>query len=455
MNGLNIFFMTAIFIAVIFHSVNVNAQEYNNWLFPGGTVLNFNTSPATIICNKNEEMATGILYGHTVTISDDNGEMLLYGYADKKLNSFMIKNFKGETIVSYKCPYVKNVIGAKLPQGGYYIAFVPFYFNGKGELCVYKFDKYGNFENEYIYDDVYYSFFIDILHLDNFISLIACCGDKIKVFKLLPDGCVLWQTSDVILDGFFSKMTHSYVIEHSLDNSKIIATIYDIVYVLNFDKNSGKLSIAHRFETNKFNSMAFSKTDKYFLIIDDNKLKGFRYDENFDFKLENPEIVYDLPNENDRVCNRCWEMAMGVDGKLYVHYQNADFIIVLDGIETGNILKEIIQSDCLDISFFPRISRYKDYQTCNARAEFDNASVCNVASLKITLSGTAPFEVFYTLDGQEKSFKTSKKEYVLECVLGKYQITRAKDAMCEFFPQKNNEIEVFPDISVPKIIEKN
>ena len=50
--GKTFIFKTAIFIAVLIACTMVNAQEYNNWLLRGGAVLNFDTSPATIICNE-------------------------------------------------------------------------------------------------------------------------------------------------------------------------------------------------------------------------------------------------------------------------------------------------------------------------------------------------------------------------------------------------------------------
>ena len=103
--------------------------------------------------------------------------------------------------------------------------------------------------------------------------------------------------------------------------------------------------------------MTFSNTDKYFLIIDDDKLKGFRYDKNFDFNLDNPEIIYDLPKTNEFVCNQCWTMAIGIDNKLYIHEQGSDHIIVLNGIESENITEEIISSECVIKTNFPQIIR--------------------------------------------------------------------------------------------------
>ena len=67
-----IFFKTAIFIAVLIACISANAQEYNNWLLRGGTILNFDTSPATIICGENED----VFARYTVMLSDDNAQTL-------------------------------------------------------------------------------------------------------------------------------------------------------------------------------------------------------------------------------------------------------------------------------------------------------------------------------------------------------------------------------------------
>ncbi|MBQ3691232.1 MAG: hypothetical protein II937_15395 [Bacteroidales bacterium] len=455
MNGLNIFFMTAIFIAVFSWFSSCFAQEYNNWLFHRGVVLNFNTSPATIICSNHN------VGNYAIALSDDNGDIILTAYKEisggsTSMSNFIIKDFNNQNIISIECSLIKNVIGAKLPNGGYCIAAV-FGDLFKINLYVYMFDANGKLEKEYVYKDANYSFFLDFIRFDDYIVLVAYRKSLIETYKLTSDGCYLWKTSDIELDEFLNPVLPVYfTIGHSLDNTKIIAVTHNIVYVLNFDKNSCKFSVAYRFETDKFIPMSFSKTDKYFLIIDDDKLKGFRYDESFDFNFENPEIVYDLPKRDYDGYNNVWSMALGVDDKLYVCNYKTNYVVVLDGIETGNITQEIIKSDCLIFAgHFPGIPRYKDYQTCTARVEFDNTSVCNAAALKMTLSGTAPFEVFYTLNGEEKSFKTLEKEYVLETVPGKYRITRTKDARCEFSPQKHNEIEILPEVKRPKIIEKN
>ncbi len=84
--------------------------------------------------------------------------------------------------------------------------------------------------------------------------------------------------------------------------------------------------------------------------------------------------------------------------------------------------------------------------------EFDNSLVCYGQPLKLKLSGNAPFEVFYTLDNEEKTIKTSATEYIMPNVAGKYKITKIKDSVCEFYPTENNISEIANEIKELKII---
>ena len=196
---------------------------------------------------------------------------------------------------------------------------------------------------------------------------------------------------------------------------------------------------------------AFSKND-YFLIYEDHKIKLYKYDANFYFDFDYPDFVYTFPKEYEN--NICYYMGLGCDGKLYVYLNNSDFL-VLDGIDSGNVTEEIIKSDCNDGLWirFPRVRNFKDYKLCQAKAFFNNSIVCfGDEGLKINLSGTAPYEVFYTLDGEEKSFKTSAKEFILPNIVGKYKIEKVKDATCEFLPVIDNEAVVYDKLKKIKII---
>ena len=87
-------------------------------------------------------------------------------------------------------------------------------------------------------------------------------------------------------------------------------------------------------------------------------------------------------------------------------------------------------------------------------AAFDNAIVCNGQPLSILSSGDAPFEVFYTIDGEEQSIKTSETEYQLPNVAGKYVITKIIDASCEAVPTVNNAAEIAPKMKTLRIVEE-
>lgn len=454
--GNTFFFKAAIFIAVLISCYTVDAQEYNNWLTINGGILNFETSPATISCNK---IFGGQPSNYTVMLSDDNGKIILYAYNARTNNEtsssvFVIKKKLNQTIVSTKCVDDRNIIGCRLPQGGYCIAAVirTFYY---GELHVYMFNKDGVLEKEYYYNDGNYTFFIDFIHLDNFIAFIAYKYGKIETYKLTSAGCNLWTTSDIILGKFSNFMVPYFTIDKTIDNSKIIATGMGDTYILNFDKISGKFSIQDikRNETNA-TTFAFSKTDKYFLFIDNSKLYRILYNNDFNLKFENPELAYELPTTKEIECNSCWSMAIGVDGKLYVHAYHEDYIIVLDGIEEGNITEEIIKSECLGATVFPRIPKMEKRPPCRASVAFDNAIVCDGQPLHILSSGDAPFEIFYTIDGEEHSIKTSETEYQLPNIASKYQITKIIDASCEAVPTVNNTAEIAPKTKTLKIVEE-
>ena len=148
-------------------------------------------------------------------------------------------------------------------------------------------------------------------------------------------------------------------------------------------------------------------------------------------------------------------MAVGVDGKLYICKYSSDWILVIDGIEEGLITEEIIKSDCMIMSNFPRIPRMADYHpSCRASAAFDNAIACHGQPLKILSSGDAPFDISYTIDGEEHSIKTTENSYQLPDVPGKYVITKIKDASCETVPTVNNTAEIAPEMRQVRIVEE-
>ena len=232
-------FKTAIFIAVLIACTMVNAQEYNNWSLGGDAVLNFDTSPATIICNEYKDDSEP----QTVMLSDDSGQAILCGYKvapphnGSSVSDFVIKDKQNQTIVSFSCGALRHVIGCKLPQGGYYIAAVLRTKKSlSGELHVYKFDNNANLEQEFVYTNGNYTFFIDFIRVENFIVLVSYKHNQIETYKLTSDGCSLWETSDITLDMFAMLTTADFSIEKSIDGSKIFATTWNVAYILDFDK---------------------------------------------------------------------------------------------------------------------------------------------------------------------------------------------------------------------------
>lgn len=80
-------------------------------------------------------------------------------------------------------------------------------------------------------------------------------------------------------------------------------------------------------------------------------------------------------------------------------------------------------------------------------AKFDNAQVCDGEPLKIILNGNAPYEIFYTFNGETKSITTSDNEYLMDNITGRYQITKVTDQFCEYEPTQNNTAEILPKLN--------
>ena len=78
---------------------------------------------------------------------------------------------------------------------------------------------------------------------------------------------------------------------------------------------------------------------------------------------------------------------------------------------------------------------------------FDNATVCYGEPLKIIISGSAPFEVSYTLDGELKTINTDNTEYQIDNIPGSYKLTKITDSKgCEIEPDNNNSAEILPKL---------
>ena len=87
-------------------------------------------------------------------------------------------------------------------------------------------------------------------------------------------------------------------------------------------------------------------------------------------------------------------------------------------------------------------------------AAFDNAQVCHGEPLKISLAGTAPYEFFYKLNGEEKSISTTESEYTMSNIPGKYTISKVKDQYCEANPDNDNTAEILPPLNKLNIIKE-
>lgn len=529
---------TTIIIVVLLSFFNTEAQTYNNWLLPGGAILNFDTSPAKILCNKINEndICKSSRVNYPVCLSDENGNVIIYSYKKEETETassdYIIKKADKTEIISFKALEVRNAIGCKLPQGGYCIAavFVTTDHFKEGELHIYKFDTKGNLEKKYVYKEGNYGFLLTFLYLDNYVVLVTYRKNQIETYKLTSEGCELWSTSEISLDKFTTFPTFYHNIVNSLDNTKIIASTRDITYILNFNKTNGNVTIDNKYISDKLRTFALSNNDLYFLSIYDNKLNCFRYNKKLDFDFDNPDITFNLAKDNNVVYND-WEMSFGEDDKLYIYNQGTDYILVLDEIESGNITEELISSNCLEMVSFPRIPRtidpsavpipicpfipinysvespdpslvyhwqiiggtlsnttgsevtvtwddseglgtlsvYAEQTGAGCKSEitelkvqcrkspsatFDNAQVCYGEPLKINLTGTAPYEIIYNLNGNQKNITTSKTEYTMPNTPGKYTITKIKDQYCEFEPTKDIISEIMPQLNKLHIIKE-
>jgi hypothetical protein len=398
----------------------------------------------------------GNIYAFTTSLSDENGDILIYGFENNNKH-YIIKNSKGEIQVSDKLGHISNAVAAKSADGYYYIVVVAaekMFFN---HLRIYKFDKNGNYLGLYITEETGFTFCVSFIHKRNGSLILLAYNSNEKSIKTynLEDGIISKiSESNADLEGIYVRTNVGYNIAQSRKGKIVVSSvIHPIFYIIDYNNITNKIQVTEPFKTEKFYAVSFTENDKYFLIIDDSKLKGFKYDENFDFNLENPDIVYGLPEKEK--ANILWCMNLGNDGKIYIHCDFCDYILVLDGIETGEITEERILSDYLKCMIvFPQITRFPKTSDCLAAAAFDNATVCNKEPLKVILSGTAPFEVFYTFENEEKSFLTSEKEYLMDNIFGKYKITKVKDNSCETLPSENNTAEIIKETKTPKIIEK-
>ncbi len=88
----------------------------------------------------------------------------------------------------------------------------------------------------------------------------------------------------------------------------------------------------------------------------------------------------------------------------------------------------------------------------NLSASFDNAQVCNGEPLNLLLQGDAPFNVFFTLNGETKTISTTDSKFIMNNISGRYKITKVSDKYCETIPTDNIEAEILPALKPLQIV---
>ncbi len=527
----------AIIVAVLLCINKGYAQEHNNWLIAGNVVLNFDSSPAQVVCNDD---INGNYYN--IALSDSNGGIKIYGCSGDSYSTFTIYNSdktKQVELTGLPSLGIRNIIGCRLTTGEYCIAFVKKALQS-GIIHIYLFDQNGILKKQMITEDKRYSAFLTFVSKDNKMILLSHNGlnSTIESYIISSNGIDYDKDYNINPAGF-AQITHlSFCIRQSLDSKKIIAEYNNQISILDYDKATGKLELSNCFNTQSFHPFAFTKNDKYIVFIENNKLVGYPLDESLNFDQSNFIVLYDLTQipgiETDKVQ---WDIQLGLDGRLYADPQLQEYLLAIDGIEEGNIAFDVLRNTCLKTTRttlytrFPQIPRpatattetitvcpsaTKKYSvespepgytyhwnvtggtlsssigsevsviwdetegegTISVYAEqtesgcksditylkvhrqkapsaaFDNAQVCYGEPLKISLSGTAPYEIFYTLDGDEKSATTSESTYTLPNTPGKYTITKVKDKNCEWLPSTGNTSEISPQLHKLHIVKE-
>ena len=359
---LSLFYKAAILIiAALFTSNEIYAQEeYSNWMLRNGIVLNFNTLNTTIQCDNNDEIGT-----FSFALSDDNGRILIYGYkiydSSQSTNDYVIKNNKNEIIIKEQCGDLKNIVYCKHPSGGYYLAIVYLDKRLESTFCIYQFDNRGSLTNTYRYDNGIYRSFLVMLPLGDDIKLLVynIKDTSLESYKLQKDGVAFEKKYDVELGAFKIKPYVPFCIRQSIVGSKIYASTGSDFFIIDISHETGNVSVSKTVKANDFSYMALSANDRYLMAIYDFKL--IAYDLMKDFDLSDYQVFYDFSSDIDQNIYGDWDIQTGIDGKTYVARPDNKKLYIVDGIETGDVVVETIESDCLETSFwhnpFPQILR--------------------------------------------------------------------------------------------------
>ena len=531
---------TTIIIVVLLSFLNSTAQTYNNWLLPGGSILNFNSLPTQISCNVDFEDAT-----RTIALSDDKGVAQLFGYlkkseTDETKYEYTIINTKDEIqarVNNLRYTYIRNVIGCRLNNGGYCIAFVSMYIRSSkyiGDLYIFCFDKDGVLTQKYKTEDSYYTSFMTFLTNDNYLSLVVCnYNGTLDEYIIKEEEILKGYIFQIDLPQFRKYSPVQFDIELTINGNKIVASCDGEVMILDYDKETDNLTLSDCFSSDQFKTMAFSPNDKYLMTIYNNKLIKYPLSEDLTFDQTNCEVMVDFsknPKYNINSDETKWDMQLGPDGCLYICNDHNDYILSISNIEDDNLIISEFNNDCLrkknaSHSKFPQITRrqrtitiakiticashekkysvespdpslvyhwqiiggtlsnttgsevtvtwddseglgtltvyaedpssgckseiteYKVQRRKSPSATFDNAQVCYGEPLKINLAGTAPYQIFYTFNGETKTITTSDNEYLMDNITGRYQITKVTDQFCETEPTQNNTAEILPKLN--------
>ncbi|MBQ4407544.1 MAG: hypothetical protein II852_11130 [Bacteroidales bacterium] len=325
--------------------------------------MNFNTSPATVECCDNGEI------GHTTfSISNDVGEILLYGYkkADKdvSLTDFVVKNKNNETIITELCHDINNIVFCKHPGGGYFLAIV--YLNKfVGTLCIYRFDDEGTLLTSYRYDNGSYKSFLVMLPCDGDVSLLAYNGrgPDIETYLLTKESVAKVNVTSANLGKFGTSTYLPFYVRQTTDGSKIFASIASELYVINHNPETGDIVVSEKKTTNGLFNMSLSPDDRYILSVIDHKLVG--YDLSRDIDLSDYEMFYDFSSEIGEQTSKLWNIQTAIDGKIYIApaVYGTSKLFVAYGIDSGNFVVNAININCKVMEFsrgnFPQIMRRK------------------------------------------------------------------------------------------------
>ncbi|MBR4266087.1 MAG: hypothetical protein IKQ46_08550 [Bacteroidales bacterium] len=410
-------------------------KEDYNWAL-GNYIINFDSNPP----QKTEVVNPTNAYNSSC-ISDRNGN-LLFRYGGNKLWDIN-----------------ENQIFTNVGSLMHSPSLIPFPYNndktlffysvvGKGVYCsVISNENPQNITTLKTFSSKNTKFiFIQQKNTEN-IWFLSSVNNKIEISLITKDGFSEPKILDIPYDVSSSTV--------SLDNSKIIFGIGTEKSVLfDFDSENGILK--ENFQFNLYSQCSFSASGKYIYNIEKNDVNScniVRYNiesaTDEQTLLNSKFLIKQIPAMSETI------PKIAPDKNIYIKLGFSLYAIYDCDTENAHCEPNAITFDKI-VSNFPFTFHYNFDNPCQnpPSASFDNTKVCFGEPLKITLFGIAPFEIFYTFNGEEKSVKTSETEYLMNNIPGKYKITKVSDQSCDFIPNKNVESEILSKIKPPKIIKE-